>query len=149
MESKQLSAAAWDRPDIQTQASVEMEQHNGTAIVRIRGVIDTSNADDIELALQTGAAANGPGLVVELTGVEYLNSAAIKMLVGLSEQLRARGKELRVVIDDTAPMRKVLATIHFERLVPLHRTVKGAAAQMTVTRVKGDVLPSSDAISTS
>jgi anti-anti-sigma factor len=148
MERDRSWAAASDGSDIQTQANVELEHHGGVTIARIRGDIDTSNVGDIELALQIGAPPNGPGMVVDLTGVDYLNSAAIKMLFGVSEQLRARGHQLRVVVDEAASIRKVLTIIHFERLVPLHRSVKEAEAQITASRGEGDALPSSGTAST-
>src|SRR6516164_6912763 len=140
MEPNQSWADVSDRSDIQAQATVEMERHNNLAVARIRGDIDTSNADRIELALQAGAAPKETirGMIVELNGVEYLNSAAIKMLFGLAEELQARGQQLRVVMDDMAPMRKVLRIIHFERLVPLHRTVKEAEAQIAAARDMAD-----------
>ena len=148
MERDQLWAAAYDGADIESQANVEIAQHDGLAIARIRGDIDTSNVNEIELALETASAGNGPGLLVDLTSVDYLNSAAIKMLFGLSEQLRIRGHQLRVVMDEAAPMRKVLATIHFERLVPVHRTVTEAEAEIVATRREGHVPPSSGTAST-
>ena len=140
MEPNQSWADVSDRSDIQAQATVEMERHNNLAVARIRGDIDTSNADRIELALQAGAAPKETirGMIVELNGVEYLNSAAIKMLFGLAEELQARGQQLRVVMDDMAPMRKVLRIIHFERLVPLDRTVKEAEAQIAAARDMAD-----------
>ena len=140
MEPNQSWADVSDRSDIQAQATVEMERHNNLAVARIRGDIDTSNADRIELALQAGAAPKETirGMIVELNGVQYLNSAAIKMLFGLAEELQARGQQLRVVMDDMAPMRKVLRIIHFERLVPLHRTVKEAEAQIAAARDLAD-----------
>src|SRR6516162_6126947 len=129
-----------DSSDIHAEATVEMERHNDLAVARIRGEIDTSNADRIELALQAGAEPRETvsGMIVELNGVEYLNSAAIKMLFGLAEQLQTRGQQLRVVMDDAAPMRKVLRIIHFERLVPLDRTVKEAEAQIAAAREMAD-----------
>ena len=141
MEPDQSWADVSDRSDSQTPAAVEIEHHNNLTSARIRGDIDTSNADRIEQALQSGAAAKeiGYGMIVELNGVEYLNSAAIKMLFGLAEQLRARGKQLRVVMDDTAPMRKVLGIIHFERLVPIHRTE--AEAQIALAQSMADAVP--------
>jgi anti-anti-sigma factor len=120
-----------------------MEHHNNLTIARILGDIDTSNADRIEQTLQgvAGAKDIGRGMIVELNGVEYLNSAAIKILFGLAEQLRARGKQVRVVIDDRAPMRKVLAIIHLERLVPIDRTVEEAEARIAPAQEMADALP--------
>jgi anti-anti-sigma factor len=119
-----------------------MEHHNNLTIARIRGDIDTSNADRMEQALQdvAGAKEIGRGMIVELNGVEYLNSAAIKILFGLAEQLRARGKQVRVVMGVAAPMRKVLAIIHFERLVPIDRTVEEAEAQIARAQGMADAL---------
>jgi anti-anti-sigma factor len=120
-----------------------MEHHNNLTIARILGDIDTSNADRIEQTLQgvAGAKDIGRGMIVELNGVEYLNSAAIKILFGLAEQLRARGKQVRVVIDDRTPMRKVLAIIHLERLVPIDRTVEEAEARIAPAQEMADALP--------
>jgi len=143
MEPDQSWADVSEGSDSQTPATVEMERYNNLTVARIRGDIDTSNADRIEQALQALADANeiGHGMIVELNGVEYLNSAAIKILFGLAEQLRARGKQIRVVMDDTAPMRKVLAIIHFERLVPIDRTLEEAEAQIAPALEMADALP--------
>ena len=82
MEPNQSWSDISDSSDIHAEATVEMERHNDLAVARIRGEIDTSNADRIERALQAGAEARETvsGMIVELNGVEYLNSAAIKML---------------------------------------------------------------------
>ena len=143
MEPNQSWSDISDSSDIHAEATVEMERHNDLAVARIRGEIDTSNADRIERALQAGAEARETvsGMIVELNGVEYLNSAAIKILFGLAEQLRARGKQVRVVIDDRAPMRKVLAIIHLERLVPIDRTVEEAEARIAPAQEMADALP--------
>jgi anti-sigma B factor antagonist len=62
---------------------------DGTVVLAAGGEIDLSNADSFSAAL-AGArqeAAGGP-LVVDLTGVEYLDSAGLAVLLPYVEELR-------------------------------------------------------------
>jgi anti-sigma B factor antagonist len=111
-------------------ASVQVEYSGRVVVARIRGEIDTSNVSDVERVLQTGVSAEALGLVVDLTGVDYFNSTTIKMLFGIFEQLRERGQQLRVAINDDAPMRTILSLVNLEQLIPLHTTAEDAEAWM-------------------
>lgn len=60
---------------------------DGTPVVAAVGEIDMSNA--ARLADMLGVAAPEDGrLVVDLTGVEYLDSAAVKVLYGYASRIR-------------------------------------------------------------
>jgi anti-sigma B factor antagonist len=60
---------------------------NGTTIVAARGEIDMSNAGSLRDALRS-AAPNGDLLVVDLTAVEYLDSAGLTALLDYLPRLR-------------------------------------------------------------
>ena len=60
---------------------------DGTAVVTVVGEIDTSNADRFRDALGL-AAPEGGRFVVDLTGVEYLDSAGINALFGHATRIR-------------------------------------------------------------
>ena len=117
-------------------ASVRVERRDSIIVACIVGEIDTSNVSDVERMLQAGVSARAMGLVVDLTGVSYLNSATIKMLFGLSEHLRVHNQQLRIAIADAAPMRAILSLVKFERIVPLHPTVDDAQAGIVLSRGK-------------
>jgi len=60
---------------------------NGTTIVAARGEIDMSNAGSLRDALRQ-AAPNGNILIVDLTAVEYLDSAGLTALLDYLPRLR-------------------------------------------------------------
>jgi anti-anti-sigma factor len=64
---------------------------DGTLVLTATGEIDLTNIDSFVTALRDGSAAVGPDgatLTVDLTAVEYLDSAAINALYGHAERMR-------------------------------------------------------------
>ncbi|MGH3153494.1 MAG: STAS domain-containing protein [Streptosporangiaceae bacterium] len=59
---------------------------DGIPVVSAVGEIDMSNAEEFRAAL--GTAAGGGQLVVDLTGVEYLDSAGIHALYAVASRIR-------------------------------------------------------------
>lgn len=74
----------------------------------VRGDIDMSNARDLrdELSLRTPNEALG--LILDLTEVEYLDSAGIHLVHHLRENLRAGGQQLVLVIPEGSPITATL-----------------------------------------
>jgi len=91
---------------------------NGTAVVRVIGEIDLSNAGQVRDAL--GAAIPDlPQVVVDLSGTEYLDSAGIAMLFRLAERLSYNRQELQLVVPADAPIRAVLRLTKLDQVVPV------------------------------
>jgi anti-anti-sigma factor len=91
---------------------------NGTAVVRVVGEIDLSNAGQVRDAL--GAAIPDlPRVVVDLSGTEYLDSAGIAMLFRLAERLSYNRQELQLVVPADAPIRAVLRLTKLDQVVPV------------------------------
>lgn len=66
---------------------------DGIPVVTVAGEIDMSNADRFRDALglaagAAGAAADGGSFVVDLTGVEYLDSAGVHVLFAHAARIR-------------------------------------------------------------
>ena len=62
---------------------------DGIPVVTVAGEIDMSNADRFRDALGlAAAAADGGSFVVDLTGVEYLDSAGIHILFAHASRIR-------------------------------------------------------------
>ena len=63
---------------------------NGIPVVTVAGEIDMSNADRFRdaLGLAAAAAAGGGSFVVDLTGVEYLDSAGVHVLFAYAARIR-------------------------------------------------------------
>ena len=116
---------------MQPLATVEVQQQGDVSVARLRGEIDTSNVTEIGDAL--GAAAvddHGGGMIVDLSAVAYLNSATVKLLFDLAEQLHKQDRQMRLVMTETAPMRKLLLLLKFDLVVPLDTTIEDALAHI-------------------
>ena len=70
--------------ELSTQAGAD-----GIPVVTVAGEIDMSNADRFRDALGlAAAAADGGSFVVDLTGVEYLDSAGVHVLFAHAARIR-------------------------------------------------------------
>jgi anti-anti-sigma factor len=100
-------------------ARLEVEQSGTACIVRIRGEVDISNAQDISSAIGAAMPSGVPTLVVDLTHTTYLDSAGLQLLFRLSERLSARRQELRLVVPRDSPVRTVLELTALSSVVPM------------------------------
>jgi anti-anti-sigma factor len=100
-------------------ARVDAEDRGGLCLVRVRGDVDISNADEVGASIQAAMPDGASTLVVDLTDARYLDSAGIRLLFLLAERLRARRLELRLIVPEESPMRTVLELTGLPRVVPL------------------------------
>ncbi len=124
---------------VQPLATVDVQHQGDVSVARLGGEIDTSNASDIGDAL--GAAAiddQGRGMIVDLSGVAYLNSATVKLLFDLAEQMQKRHRQMRLVMAETAPMRKLILLLQFDLVVPLDTTIEDALAKIRTRAANGE-----------
>jgi anti-sigma B factor antagonist len=68
-------------------------------------------------------------LAVDVTAVTYLNSAAIRLLYDLAEDLRSRRRQLRLVMSSDAPLRALFRRLRFDTVIPVHDTIDDAIAE--------------------
>ena len=74
----------------------------------VHGDIDMSNAADLRRELSRMTPNGALGLVVDMRDVDYLDSAGIRLLHHLREDLRAGRQRLRLVIADESPVMHAL-----------------------------------------
>jgi len=82
---------------------------NGEAVyATVRGEIDLSNAEALRRELTSGICNDASGLVLDLSEVDYVDSAGLHLIHHLREDLRARGQRLGLVIPDKSVIHDVL-----------------------------------------
>jgi anti-anti-sigma factor len=74
--------------------------------VALTGEIDTSNAEGVRSELED--ALSEPALVIDLSQLEYLDSAGIRALFAVSESASARGCRCSIVVREASPVRRIL-----------------------------------------
>jgi anti-anti-sigma factor len=110
-------------------AEVEVTARNGVPVATVRGEIDLSNADS---TLQTLLEASGPGgLVLDLSGLDYLDSAGVRVLFKLEREVEGKGGRLRAVVPEGATVRRVLELANLERELPFDASVEQAVEALS------------------
>jgi anti-sigma B factor antagonist len=81
------------------------ETHGSPRCISLHGELDAATADDLQVVLD--AATQGAGdVVLELTGLTFMDSSGLHALLRAAEQLEGRGR--LVLHHPTGPVRRVL-----------------------------------------
>jgi anti-sigma B factor antagonist len=99
----------------------------GAAIVRIAGDLDLYSSPEVAHAL-----TSLPGVrhvLVDLTGLTFVDSAGISTILAAERRLRAGGGSLSLLVDDLNVLR-VLEVTGLDRLLTIHRDADTAAQRL-------------------
>jgi stage II sporulation protein AA (anti-sigma F factor antagonist) len=108
-------------------ATVSRHEQGGVLIASVRGEVDISNA--AELGRELSEISNHVlGLVVDISGVTYLDSAGVALLHELHLRLERRGQILVVVAPASGAPRRVLEITAFDTRASISDDVSVAVA---------------------
>jgi len=107
-------------------ARMTLEGDGEVLTARITGEIDLSNASDLEETIVDAVPNTALGMVIDLTGVEYLDSAGVRMLVHLVERFRWRQQVMRAAASDGSRVRGVLSMAGADSVIPVDATATEA-----------------------
>jgi anti-sigma B factor antagonist len=102
---------------------VTFDRQGDVLVAHLTGEIDMSNAEGIGSAVLDATGNDAYGVVLDLTDVQYLDSAGIYVVFGMRSRLRARGQVLRLVIPDGSPVDDALRLAGVQRHVDVVDTV--------------------------
>jgi anti-anti-sigma factor len=117
-------------------ARMEMRSEGGAIVATVVGEVDISNAADLGSALEGAVPQRALGLVLDLSEATYIDSAGIHLLFRLGGRLTRRRQQLRVVVPDDAPIRKIINLAGLGWTVPHDKTVAEA-----LVRLRAEVTP--------
>jgi anti-anti-sigma factor len=107
-------------------ARMTVEGDGEVLTARITGEIDLSNASQLEETIVDAVPNTALGMVVDLSGVEYLDSAGVRMLVHLVERFRWRQQVMRAAAPDGSRVRGVLSMAGADGVIAVDATVTEA-----------------------
>jgi anti-sigma B factor antagonist len=99
-------------------------------VARVTGEVDLASADSVGDALKSAVSNRALGLVIDLSGTSYLDSSGVSLVFELSERLRRRQQQLRLVVPEGAPLRRILRIVDAAGTLPVVETVDEASAQI-------------------
>jgi anti-anti-sigma factor len=103
--------------------AVSAEERDDEVVVDVRGEIDLSTAPVLDQRLSE--LADAQTLVVDLTGVTFLDSSGLGVLVRTSNKLEDHGGVIRLVVNHPQVL-KVLEITGLASTLPVFRTLDQA-----------------------
>lgn len=100
-------------------ATIKIETKDGTVVAEISGEVDPSNARDVGRKLTEAVTNDALAMVIDLSGVTFLDSSGVQMLFELAERLSGRQQQLSVVVPPECPARRVLEIVAFGATAPV------------------------------
>jgi anti-sigma B factor antagonist len=111
-------------------ADVSFSSDGDIVVASLRGEIDMSNAGELGETIGRALTNDALALVLDLTGVEYVDSAGIHVIYDLHERLRTRGQDIRVVIAPDALIAEALRLADVPRAVGAVDSVEAALVSL-------------------
>ena len=98
-------------------------------VLTVLGDLDMAGAPGLRQAVVTEVADGARLVVLDLTAVDFVDSAGLGVVVGALRRLRAHDGELLVVCPEPR-IRRVFELCDLDRVFTLHRDVEAAVAAM-------------------
>jgi anti-sigma B factor antagonist len=111
-------------------ADVSFSSDGDIVVASLRGEIDMSNAGELGETIGRALTNDTMALVLDLTAVEYVDSAGIHVIYELHERLRTRGQDIRVVIAPDALIAEALRLADVPRAVGAAESVEAALVSL-------------------
>jgi anti-sigma B factor antagonist len=109
---------------------LETEARGDVVIAHVSGELDLAGAPSTGEAIGEAVPTSARALVVDFSGLEFIDSSGIAMLFNLVRRLGGRRQELHVVARSGEPVARVLEIVEFQRAAPVHDTLDAALAQL-------------------
>ena len=100
-------------------------------VARLTGEVDLSNATNVGAGVLQAVSNESTAVVLDLTDVDYLDSAGIQLVYHLEERLRSRGQALRLVVPASSPANDALRLAGVAQHVDTSESVADALRGLT------------------
>jgi anti-sigma B factor antagonist len=101
----------------------------GVLVVALDGEMDTIDTDGLGHSLEQIAAESPKSVVLDFSGVSYIASCGIAMLIHFVQGIRRAGGQVRIA-SVTPRVQLVLDMVNLRTLVQFNATVEEAAAKL-------------------
>lgn len=111
-----------------TSAEIAVERRDAAIVAHLSGEVDMTNSRYVGNELAGAVPNDAAALVVDLSQIRYLDSAAIELLFDLARRLRRRRQALRLVLPPSSPLKRVLELTDIAVVAPIHESLDEALA---------------------
>jgi anti-sigma B factor antagonist len=106
--------------------AVRFDTHGDVLVAHLSGEIDLSNAEQLGLQVAEAAPREAPGVVLDLSGVEYIDSYAIFVIHGLRQRLAEQQQAFALVVPKEGVIRRAIELIGLAEVIPIEEGLADA-----------------------
>ena len=117
--------------------AIRTETVDGTAICRVQGDADASNAAPLREALVALTAY--PRVILDFSGVPFIDSAGLACVITGARRVHAANGDI-VLSSARRAVRRLLGTVGMERVLPITDTIEEAFAKLDELAADADAL---------
>lgn len=107
---------------------IRLEERGDWTIARVTGDLDLTTAPKLRERLVQVVVDGRPHIVLDLEGVDFVDSTGLGVVVGLLKRTRGQGGDLRLV-STRSGLRKILELTALDRALPLAASVDQALSE--------------------
>jgi anti-anti-sigma factor len=108
--------------------NIHVSDHDGDVVVaELSGEIDFVNALAVGASLAEAMRPDVAGMVADLRGVTFMDSAGVRMLFSLVSTAETTRQRLGIVADETSPIWRLLKITNIHEIVPICGSVEECA----------------------
>lgn len=111
-------------------ATLRVRERGEIVLAVVEGEIDLSNAGALQGELTAAVPNSARGLLLDLSGVEFLDSSGVHMLYDVADRLATRQQRFAVVLEPDAPPRRAIELSGVEPAAWLHGDRPSALAAL-------------------
>jgi anti-anti-sigma factor len=101
--------------------------------VTLAGRLDTQGVNRLETRFVAALVPGANNAIVDLSGVDFVASMGIRMLIAVARSLKQRQARL-ALFGTTAQVKDVFAAVSLQKLIPVCATETDALAFVTIPR---------------
>ncbi len=105
-------------------ADVQLSAEGNVVIATVTGELDISNVNGIEQAILVATSNRAERVLMDLSDVDYLDSAGIHLVYRLREKLQSRGQALRLILAEDSPAADALRLAGVMNHLEIRHTVE-------------------------
>ncbi len=108
-------------------ATLAVERLGASAVARLTGEIDLSNAEELERSI-LAETRGSPTVVLDLSQVDYIDSAGVVLLHRVARTLLAEARSLRLAAPGETPAARIVSLSALDAAIPVHPSWEEALA---------------------
>ena len=99
---------------------IEVERHEGDLVIlRLAGEVDEGNVAEVRERIVDALPNDVMGAVLDLTRVDFLDSAAVRLIFEIVRAMGQHGQELRVAVTPGSSPGEIIGHVGLSRSVPV------------------------------